>query len=94
MTESSTPLPEPSYARVVLIRIAEHLARQAPTTTVTDQLLQRAFTVGVAQELDDLAPHVSSQVIDQVDTLLPPLTNTPTVGAYVGQLRETARSLS
>ena len=94
MTTPATPLPEPSYTRVVLIRIAEHLARQDPAATVTEAMLRRAFTVGVAQELQGLPPAEADEAIDKVNALLPDLAADPTVGSYVGQLRQIAQGLT
>jgi hypothetical protein len=85
--------PEPSYTRVVLIRTAEHLALLAPDTQVTDRRLQRALKVAVAQELADLDTTVADDAKAKAVSVLPPLTTDTRVGAYVGQLRETARGL-
>lgn len=66
-----------------LTRIADHLALQAPTTAVTQQRLDRAIRVA----------GITNEDKTTVTELLPPLTDTPTVGVYVGWLRQTARGL-
>lgn len=66
-----------------LTRIADHLALLAPTTAVTQQQLDRAIRVA----------GVTTEDKTTVTELLPPLTDAPTVGVYVGWLRQTARGL-
>ena len=80
------------YERVVLLNIAVTLALKGPNTLVADHnltdILQQAIREG----------HVPAGNVDKVTEtvadLLPPIDTDPTVGAYVGQLRQIAQGLT
>lgn len=78
MTEQQTT----THARS-LTRIADHLALQTPTETITQQQLDRAIRVaGVTR---DNKPAITA--------LLPDHNPDTTIGQYVGHLRQAAREL-
>lgn len=96
MSEQTTPvLPEPSYARQIIDRIADRVALAAPHSLVSTPGLHRAFTVAVAEQVTALGlpDPVANEVTERVSRLLPPLASDTTVGAYTGLLRTLARTV-
>ena len=85
MTEQQTP---PAYAQAVITQLADLIALAAPHSHISDHGRQAVLTRVTA------ARGLSADATERITELLPPLTADPTVGAYVGQLRQIAQGLT
>ncbi|MFR0354138.1 hypothetical protein [Streptomyces sediminimaris] len=88
------PLPEPSYARVVVERIADQLEQPGDhARLLQDAGLRRAFNTAAAEQLHALPTAVAGDTADKVAALLPDRGAATTHGQYARRLRELARAV-
>jgi hypothetical protein len=92
--QPTPPLPEPTYASVVLTTVAAELERTGNRRDlVSDIALRRAFTVSVAARLHTLPTAVADEVSKKVADLLPDPALIITRGACTLRLRQLAEAV-
>lgn len=87
-------LPEPSYARQVLTRIADILEQPGNRGRLLQEVgLRRAFNEAVAVTLHELPTPVADETALRVADLLPDCSANTTHGTYAQQLRHAAEAV-